>query len=66
MVRGRFRVKWCYIALKVVLWLVIIGEQLLVLYNTKSWCFSGSSAVLQWFFGVTEGLYSTATIYRTC
>ncbi len=58
--------KWCYIALKVVLWLVIIGEPLLVLYSTKSRCFSGSSAVLQRFFGMTEGLYSTATIYRTC
>ncbi len=38
--------KRCYIALKVVLWLVVIGEPLFVLYRTKSWCFSGSSAVL--------------------
>ncbi len=27
-------------------WLVIIGEQILVLYSTKSWRFSGSSPVL--------------------
>ncbi len=58
--------KWCYIALKVVLWLVIIGEPLLVLYSTKSWCFSGSSVVLHQLFGITEGLYCTAIIYRTC
>ncbi len=40
--------KLWYIALKVVIWLVIKGEPLLVLYtaSTKSWYFSGSSPVL--------------------
>ncbi len=47
---------------KVVLWIVIIWEPLLVLYSTKSWCFSGSSAVLHRFFGMTEGLYRVYTI----
>ncbi len=39
--------KWCYIVLKVVIWLVIIWEPLLVLYCTKSWFFSGSLAWLR-------------------
>ncbi len=42
-----------------VLCLIIIGEPLSVLYSR---CFGGASVVLQRFFGMTEGLYSTATM----
>ncbi len=42
--------KLCYIAPKVVICLLIIREPLMVLYSTKSWCFSGSSAVLRRLF----------------
>ncbi len=58
--------KRCYIALKGVLWLVIIGEPLLVLYSTKSWCFSGSSAVLWHDWGAILHRYHIQNLLSSC